>query len=119
MPCAQNTYLQLLLKCADISNAAKRDALYSSWTRRIMDEFYRQGDREREKGMPCSRFMDRQNKDEKKCQEMFIGLIVSPVFDCLTTLAPELSSYVTENLKANLAKSLAPEPKLPAAAAAS
>src|SRR4051794_38485078 len=53
------TMLQLIVKCADISNAAKADTLYEGWRLRITDEFYRQGDREREQGLPVSKFMDR------------------------------------------------------------
>jgi hypothetical protein len=34
--------LQLLLKCADISNAAKKEKVYQEWLTRILNEFYRQ-----------------------------------------------------------------------------
>ncbi|NXT30343.1 PDE4A phosphodiesterase, partial [Syrrhaptes paradoxus] len=46
--------LRNLVHCADLSNPTKPLALYREWTRRIMAEFFRQGDRERERGLSVS-----------------------------------------------------------------
>ena len=52
--------LQLIIKCADVSNPCKAPSLSHEWTRRIMEEFARQGDKEKARGMPVSMFMDRE-----------------------------------------------------------
>ena len=51
--------LKLILKCADVSNAAKPFALYKQWAYNIMAEFWKQGDMERSRGLPVSKYMDR------------------------------------------------------------
>eukprot|EP01137_Pigoraptor_chileana_P036946 Opistho-2@33321 len=50
--------LVMAIKCADVSNPTKARDVYDKWTSRIMEEFFKQGDRERELGMPVSMFMD-------------------------------------------------------------
>ncbi|NXN19797.1 PDE4A phosphodiesterase, partial [Indicator maculatus] len=46
--------LRTMVHCADLSNPTKPLELYQQWTERIMEEFFRQGDRERERGMEIS-----------------------------------------------------------------
>jgi hypothetical protein len=47
-------FLKLLLKAADVSNPAKATPLYLFWTDRIIEEFYAQGDEEKQLGLPVS-----------------------------------------------------------------
>jgi hypothetical protein len=60
--------LSIALKCADINNLTKPNAISRVWTQLIMDEFFIQGDQERERGLPISMFMDRNSTDIPKCQ---------------------------------------------------
>eukprot|EP01136_Pigoraptor_vietnamica_P036370 Opistho-1_new@102850 len=76
--------LIMAIKCADVSNPTKPFPVYEKWTGRIMEEFYRQGDREREQGMPVSMFMDRTAPNIAKCQNGFIEVIVAPIFKAFT-----------------------------------
>ncbi|KAI8814968.1 hypothetical protein BJ742DRAFT_671381, partial [Cladochytrium replicatum] len=48
-----------IMKASDVSNVSKSWEVYSVWLERITEEFYRQGDRERELGFPITPFMDR------------------------------------------------------------
>ena len=48
-----------MLHCADLSNPTKPLDIYRQWTARIMDEFFKQGDREREQGLDLSPMCDR------------------------------------------------------------
>ena len=51
--------LQVALKCADIAHLALPVDLHRTWVQRLQDEFFLQGDREREAGMAVSALMDR------------------------------------------------------------
>ena len=51
--------VQIALKCADLGHLALPPALHKKWVERLQQEFYAQGDREREAGLPVSALMER------------------------------------------------------------
>ena len=51
--------LCFLLHSADISNPAKPWDIHNRWTTRIMEEFFQQGDREKQLSLPPSPLCDR------------------------------------------------------------
>uniref|UniRef100_A0A4W5PD40 PDEase domain-containing protein n=1 Tax=Hucho hucho TaxID=62062 RepID=A0A4W5PD40_9TELE len=51
--------LSLMLHAADISHPAKDWPLHYYWTQALMEEFFRQGDKEAELGQPFSLLCDR------------------------------------------------------------
>ena len=51
--------LSLLLHSADVSNPAKPWEVHTQWTARVMEEFFKQGDREKELSLPVSPLCDR------------------------------------------------------------
>ena len=53
--------LSLLLHSCDVSHPAKTWGLHHQWTSRCMQEFFRQGDMERERGLEFSPLCDRHN----------------------------------------------------------
>lgn len=62
--------LRNLVHCADLSNPTKPLAVYRQWTERIMEEFFRQGDKERERGMEISPMCDKHTASVEKSQVM-------------------------------------------------
>ncbi len=58
---SQLLVLQAALHAADISGPAKPWEIHMRWTSLVMDEFYKQGDRERELGVPITFAFDRHN----------------------------------------------------------
>lgn len=60
--------LRNMVHCADLSNPTKPLAVYRQWTERIMEEFFRQGDKERERGMEISPMCDKHTASVEKSQ---------------------------------------------------
>lgn len=60
--------LQNMIHCADLSNPTKPLNLYRQWTDRIMQEFFEQGDIERELGLDISPMCDRHTATIEKSQ---------------------------------------------------
>lgn len=92
--------LQLAIKCADVSNPARPRELYLKWAERICQEFYNQGDKERELGLPISPFMDRTKPAFAKGQVAFCNYIVQPMFESFSQFLPKMnftSDHINEN----------------------
>ncbi|XP_015183306.1 PREDICTED: calcium/calmodulin-dependent 3',5'-cyclic nucleotide phosphodiesterase 1A-like isoform X3 [Polistes dominula] len=70
--------VSLVLHCCDISHPAKRWDLHHRWTTQLLEEFFRQGDKERELGLPFSPLCDRNNTLVAESQIGFIEFIVEP-----------------------------------------
>jgi 3',5'-cyclic-nucleotide phosphodiesterase len=82
--------LSMAVKMADISNCGRPERLYLKWCSKIADEFYMQGDRERQFGMACSPFMDRMQPAMAKGQIAFMNYIVVPLFESVSELLPDM-----------------------------
>ncbi|XP_012271302.1 calcium/calmodulin-dependent 3',5'-cyclic nucleotide phosphodiesterase 1 isoform X2 [Orussus abietinus] len=70
--------VSLVLHCCDISHPAKRWDLHHRWTMQLLEEFFRQGDKERALGLPFSPLCDRNNTLVAESQIGFIEFIVEP-----------------------------------------
>ncbi|XP_070570259.1 dual specificity calcium/calmodulin-dependent 3',5'-cyclic nucleotide phosphodiesterase 1A-like isoform X6 [Ptychodera flava] len=75
--------LSLVLHCADISHPAKDWPIHYRWTELLMEEFFRQGDKEQELGIPFSPLCDRSSTVIAESQIGFIDFIVDPSFQVL------------------------------------
>ena len=73
--------LQVALKCADVSHTSKEKKLHVQWTKRVTDEFYYQGDIEKERKLPLSPYMDRTTTDLPQSQIGFISFLVQPLYN--------------------------------------
>ncbi|KAJ3591988.1 hypothetical protein NHX12_007118 [Muraenolepis orangiensis] len=75
--------LSLMLHAADISHPAKTWSLHHTWTHNLMEEFFRQGDKEVQLGLPFSPLCDRKATMIGQSQIGFIDFIVEPTFSIL------------------------------------
>lgn len=66
--------LQNMVHCADLSNPTKPLELYRQWVERIMQEFYRQGDMERERNIDLSPMCDKHTATVEKSQVADLGV---------------------------------------------
>ncbi|XP_071603292.1 dual specificity calcium/calmodulin-dependent 3',5'-cyclic nucleotide phosphodiesterase 1A isoform X3 [Heliangelus exortis] len=76
--------MSLILHAADISHPAKTWELHYRWTMALMEEFFRQGDKEAALGLQFSPLCDRKSTLVAQSQIGFIDFIVEPTFSLLT-----------------------------------
>jgi len=78
-------FMKMIIKAADVSNPAKPLPVYLSWTTRILEEFYLQGDEEKSLGIAVTSMpqCDRQKPGVSGGQKGFISFMVKPTFDAL------------------------------------
>ncbi|XP_055740240.1 dual specificity calcium/calmodulin-dependent 3',5'-cyclic nucleotide phosphodiesterase 1A-like [Salvelinus fontinalis] len=82
--------MSLLLHTADISHPAKTWDLHHRWTASLLEEFFRQGDKEAELGLPFSPLCDRKSTMVAQSQIGFIDFIVVPTFTVLTEMTENI-----------------------------
>ncbi|KAJ3020338.1 cAMP-specific 3',5'-cyclic phosphodiesterase 4D [Thoreauomyces humboldtii] len=78
--------MQMLMKCSDVSNPTKTWPIYRTWIQRITEEFFSQGDKEKELGLPISPFCNREGAksgDPSSSQKSFIEFIVAPLVEAV------------------------------------
>eukprot|EP01135_Chromosphaera_perkinsii_P000866 Nk52_evm29s152 gene=Nk52_evmTU29s152 len=94
--------LSLALHCADVSNPVKQKPVYLQWADNVMEEFFAQGDREKQLGLSVSPFMDRTVPESKaKCQTSFIKFIVEPLYSAFAEFLTGIGDECMSNLAAN------------------
>ncbi len=96
----QQEFLNILIHTADISNPTKPFDIYKSWAERVMDEFWRQGDREKELSLPVSFLCDRNTNTLAGAQIGFIEGIVHPFISSFVEYFPELC-FLVQNASTN------------------
>ncbi|XP_048367853.1 calcium/calmodulin-dependent 3',5'-cyclic nucleotide phosphodiesterase 1C-like isoform X4 [Sphaerodactylus townsendi] len=88
--------LSLMLHTADISHPAKAWDLHHRWTMSLLEEFFRQGDKEAELGLPFSPLCDRTSTMVPQSQVGFIDFIVEPTFTVLTDMTEKIVTPLIE-----------------------
>ena len=97
----QQEILNYLIHIGDISHNTKKFEITYKWSLLLTEEFWRQGDEEKEKGFNVNFLYDRNNIDIGRNQVGFIKGIIVPSFDLLINFLPELM-YYSDNMKENL-----------------
>ncbi|XP_055038064.2 dual specificity calcium/calmodulin-dependent 3',5'-cyclic nucleotide phosphodiesterase 1A isoform X2 [Misgurnus anguillicaudatus] len=88
--------LSLLLHTADISHPAKNWNMHHRWTTSLLEEFFRQGDKEAELGLSFSPLCDRKSTMVAQSQIGFIDFIVEPTFTVLTDMIEKIVAPLVE-----------------------
>lgn len=94
------TVLSAGLHCADLGNPTKPRPIMMEWTRLIIEEFFRQGDKEKALQMPVSPMMDRSKPNIEPSQIGFIAVIIEPLYKSMSNLVPEVAAQL-EQLEEN------------------
>jgi len=82
--------MQISLKCADISNPCRRWSTCKMWSERVCEEFFNQGDQERQLQLDISNLCDRYTCTVPKIQTGFIDF-------CVVPLLSQFESYLFPN----------------------
>jgi hypothetical protein len=94
--------LQIALKCADISNPCRPWDVSRKWSQKVCEEFFRQGDYERQLNLPVTSLCDRDTTSIAKIQAGFFRFVVSPLFEeWHRFLKTDLSTLMMRHLRAN------------------
>lgn len=89
----------MILHAADISNPVRSTSVASEWARRVLNEFFSQGDLERQTGNPISAMCDRSETCIHSTQKNFIEFIVAPLYKAMSAVFPELEPMYTNVLQ--------------------
>lgn len=97
--------MRICIKASDVGHSAKSSELHQQWSGLVIKEFFAQGDKEKEKGLPVSMYCDRATTDIPKSQSGFIRNIVLPLYDILHSglKSSKIKSVCIKQLEANLA----------------
>ncbi|KAG7383556.1 Calcium/calmodulin-dependent 3',5'-cyclic nucleotide phosphodiesterase 1B [Phytophthora boehmeriae] len=93
--------LKMILHTCDVSNPAKDREIMLRWTDRVVEEFFIQGEMEKQLSLPVSPFMDRDTIVLKKMQVGFADFIVAPLFSVWAQILPNINAVAYRNLLAN------------------
>ncbi|KAJ6644256.1 High affinity cAMP-specific 3',5'-cyclic phosphodiesterase 7A [Pseudolycoriella hygida] len=103
LPEHRHFVLQIALKSADISNPCRPWDVSKKWSQKVCEEFFRQGDYERQLNLPVTSLCDRYSTSVPKIQVGFIKFVVTPLFDeWHRFLDSKLSRKMMRNIKHNL-----------------
>ncbi|KAI0209156.1 High affinity cAMP-specific 3',5'-cyclic phosphodiesterase 7A [Lamellibrachia satsuma] len=72
--------MQIALKCADICNPCRPWEVSRRWSQHVCDEFFKQGDCERQLQLPVTPLCDRYGTSIAKIQSGFMQYVVRPLF---------------------------------------
>lgn len=94
--------LQIALKCADLCNPCRPWEISKRWSYQVCQEFYRQGDYERQLNLPVTPLCDRTKTTVAKIQADFFKFVVTPLFEIWHRfLETSLSQQLLDNLSYN------------------
>ncbi|XP_021943426.2 uncharacterized protein LOC110842028 isoform X2 [Folsomia candida] len=104
-PDVRHFILQIALKCADICNPARPWEISRKWSMKVCEEFFRQGDYERQLNLPVTSLCDRYSTSVPRIQTGFFDYVVEPLFkEWHRMLNTKLSTRMSGNLNGNRLK---------------
>jgi len=93
--------MSFLMHMADICNTAKRRSTSVRWTNRLLSEFFKQGDKEKEMGLPISPLCDRDDTPLASSQLKFMNNFIRPSFEILKNHLPSIEEKILPIVEAN------------------
>ena len=97
----QQSLFDFMIHSADLAHNAKLFNISLKWVQLLTEEFWLQGDKEKEMKLPVSFLCDRENYNVPKSQVGFLKGFILPTFDCLFNIFPPLK-FCLDNAKTNM-----------------
>ena len=97
----QQSLLDYMIHLADLAHNTKLFEISRKWVELLSEEFWRQGDMEKELNLPVSFLCDREDIDIPKSQKGFISGYIIPTYESLVKIFPTLR-FTLENANNNL-----------------
>ena len=97
----QQMLFNYLIHAADLGHNCKKFEISLQWVEVLCEEFWKQGDMEKKKGIPISFLCDRDKIDVPTSQIGFLRGFIVTTFDCLAAMFPSLK-YTMENAENNI-----------------
>ena len=97
----QQYLLDFMLHLADLAHNTKLFEISVQWVALLSEEFWRQGDLEKQKNLPVTFLCDRDKINIPQSQKGFITGFILPTFENLASVFPSLK-FTVENAKNNL-----------------
>ncbi|CAE7786250.1 pde-4, partial [Symbiodinium necroappetens] len=89
-------FMEVFLHFADVSNPLKPFKMCHAWAWRVLEEFFNQGDTEKELGLPVGMLNDRDKINRPGSQHGFINFMVAPFVLNTVKVFPSLHSVYTQ-----------------------
>jgi len=99
---AKTLVMEAFLHSADVSNPCRSWEVTQMWAWQCLEEFFMQGDQEKEKGIPLQFLNDRDKLNKPHSQIGFIEFMIAPLFAANLRLWPRLHE-LGDNLGNNMA----------------
>ena len=97
----QQLLLNYLIHMADLGHNCKKFNICIIWIQLLCEEFWLQGDKEKEKGLSISFMCDRNKIDVPSSQIGFLKGFILSSFDCLVAMFPKLK-FTIDNAEDNI-----------------
>lgn len=82
--------MEVALHTCDVSPPCRSFEIVHEWTYLLFEEFFAQGDLEKEQSLPISFLCDRDTTNVASSQPGFASFVVVPLFNTLANIMPEL-----------------------------
>jgi hypothetical protein len=89
----QQAVLDYFIHSADLAHNTKMFDVSLQWVELLSNEFWLQGDKEKEMKLPISFLCNRIDTDVPKSQVGFIKAFIIPVFDVVNIMFPQLAFF--------------------------
>ena len=97
----QQYLLDFIIHLADLGHNTKLFNISLRWVSLLSEEFWRQGDLEKQKNLPVSFLCDREKVNIPQSQKGFINGFIIPTFEILVSVFPSLK-FTLDNANHNL-----------------
>lgn len=94
--------IKFILHTADISNPAKKKNTAVYWADCALSEFFAQGDKEKEMGLPISPLCDRETVKRADSQIGFTSFVIRPTFELIGEIIPRAKEEILPCIINNL-----------------